>query len=84
MNRCRIQRLRKHSPAGISSYNKRVFNKTTQSFSFSPEALVEFEIEAVTDTDSDGYTDEAENQAGTNPNDPAEFPVSLFNVFNNV
>ena len=84
MNRCRMQRLRKHTASGIPSYNKRVLNNVAQASSFSPEALVEFEVEAVTDTDSDGYTDEAENQAGTNPNDPAEFPVSLFNVFNNV
>jgi hypothetical protein len=84
MNQCRIQRLRKHSATGISSVNKRVLNSPTQKVSFSPEVEFVFATEATTDADSDGYTNATELSAGTNPNDSNDFPVTLFNVFNNI
>jgi hypothetical protein len=36
------------------------------------------------DDDLDGYTNEVELSAGTDPLNPLDFPISLFNVFNNV
>jgi len=36
------------------------------------------------DTDGDGYTNLTELSAGTDPNDANNFPVTLFNVFNNI
>ena len=52
-------------------------------FSYTP-VDVTFMAEATADSDGDGYTDAIEFIAGTNTNDPSEFPVSLFNVFNNL
>ena len=45
---------------------------------------VTFTLQLSTDTDEDGYTDETEIIAGTDINNPNEFPVGLFNVFNNI
>lgn len=36
------------------------------------------------DTDNDGYTDIDEMLAGTDINNPLNFPISLFNVYNNI
>ena len=55
-----------------------------ETFEFEPLSAVTFTYELSSDTDGDGYTDSVELSAGTNPNDPNSFPVSLFNVFNGV
>jgi hypothetical protein len=44
----------------------------------------EFLTSPSSDVDFDEYTNEVELSAGTDPNDPNSFPVSLFNVFNNI
>ena len=49
-----------------------------------PQTPVSFLSTSFVDTDNDGYSDAVEIAAGTNPNDPNNFPVSLFNVFNNI
>jgi hypothetical protein len=43
-----------------------------------------FSAEPSIDTDGDGYSDSVEISNNTNPNDANSFPVSLFNVFNNI
>lgn len=43
-----------------------------------------FTVSSTDDTDSDGYTDNDETTAGTDISDPANFPISLFNTFNNI
>ena len=47
-------------------------------------SAVTFNLELTADTDGDGFTDAVELTAGTNPNDVTDFPISLFNVFNNI
>lgn len=51
---------------------------------YTPSSNVTFNLSLTADTDLDGYTDIIELSAGTDPNDPESFPVSLFNVFNNI
>ena len=41
-----------------------------------------FNAEPFTDSDGDGYSNLVETVEGTNQNDPAAFPISTFNVFN--
>ena len=52
-------------------------------FSYNPPNIT-FTQAPSTDTDGDGFTDAVEAAAGTDINNPTEFPVSLFNVFNNL
>ena len=52
--------------------------------SYALTSTITFTPQLTTDTDSDGFTDIAELSAGTNPNDPNSFPISLFSVFNNI
>lgn len=64
-------------PVLTSSSINSVINYTpTYQFTFIPYVSA--------DTDDDGYTDVSELSAGTNPNDPLDFPLSLFNVFSDV
>lgn len=49
-----------------------------------PPLDVTFNTTIFTDTDNDTYSDADEAIAGTDPNDPNSFPISLFNVFNNI
>ena len=80
----RTQRLQKHGRYSIGS--KGQFSRTNQTtnYQYTPEAEVVFVVQALADTDSDGYTDEVETELGTDPTNSSEIPVSLFNVFNNV
>jgi hypothetical protein len=59
-------------------------SQTNPILSFVPNFYVEFNTEPLIDSDNDGYTDSAELSAGTDPNDPNNFPITLFNVFNNI
>lgn len=43
-----------------------------------------FNLDPFLDNDSDGYSNLVELSAGTNQNDPNDFPISLLNVFNNI
>lgn len=51
---------------------------------FETDIFVSFIPHPDTDSDFDGYTDEIELMEGTSPNDPNDFPISIFSVYNNV
>jgi hypothetical protein len=51
---------------------------------FPPENYVTFTISSSADSDGDGYTDVFELSSGTDINNANDFPISLFNVFNNI
>ena len=51
---------------------------------FTSGLSVSFTLHPSADSDFDGFTDEVELIAGTDVNDLSSFPVSLFNVFNNI
>ena len=64
-------------PATDSTENNPEINyQPAQIFTFTPQLSA--------DSDLDGYTNISELNAGTNPNDSNDFPISLFNVFNNI
>lgn len=58
--------------------------KSVVTTAYVPAALPTFTPQLTTDTDLDGYTDEVELSAGTDTNNLTSFPVSLFNVFNQI
>ena len=83
----RITNLRKHKAAGgfsIQKFKSKTINPSPTIISYIPTQVVGFVIHSTTDLDNDGYTDEIENIFGTDINDSSNFPVSLFNVFNNL
>ena len=51
---------------------------------YQPEQIFTFTPQLSADSDLDGYTNISELNAATDPNDPEDFPISLFNVFNNI
>lgn len=51
---------------------------------FSPTYQFTYTPYVTADTDYDGYTNISELSAGTDPNDTSDFPLSLFNVFNDI
>jgi len=53
-------------------------------YTFEPSSTITFTPAPSADTDGDGYTDLIELSAGTDPNDANVFPITLFNVFNNI
>lgn len=59
-----------------SNSNSEINYTPTYQFTFTPQVSA--------DTDGDGYTDVTELSAGTNPNNPLDFPLSLFNVFSDI
>jgi hypothetical protein len=61
-----------------------IVNDVTLSATFTPELSVAFVLSLTADSDGDNYTDLVELSAGTDLNNPNEFPISLFNVFNNI
>lgn len=60
------------------------FEVKSTTYTISPTAFVSFNVEFFIDNDDDGYSNLTEQSFGTNPNDPNDFPISLFNVFNNI
>jgi len=48
------------------------------------DPLITFSLALSSDADGDGFSDLVETQVGTDLNDPDDFPVSLFNVFNGI
>jgi hypothetical protein len=83
-----VQRLQKHRTIALPPKHELFHRQTTtsiaQPINYLPEENFTFNLSNSTDTDGDGYTDEVETLAGTDINDSADFPVSLFNVFNGV
>ena len=53
-------------------------------YEFTPTVPTDVTEQSDLDTDFDNYTDVTEIQFGTDINDPTDFPVTLFNVFNNI
>ena len=74
--------FRNHTPVSFPSRSKPV--KSSLFVNEPEEPSLAFSEASTTDTDGDGFFDLVEIQAGTNQNDSASFPVSLFNVFNGV
>lgn len=51
---------------------------------YSPEFILTLNFTLTSDSDSDGYSDQIEDDYGTDKDDPLSFPIDLFNTFNGI